>query len=66
MARERVDVPILEGESWVDWVQRTGEAYGQTLTTNEVDFILWDRTDFPFASESRIEEQVHDFFRDQP
>lgn len=52
----------MSDKTWSEMVRRIAAVYdAPELTDDEVEFILWERTAFPFDTPDRIEQQVREF-----
>ena len=50
------------GETWTEMVRRVSEEYGLgPPSDDEADFVLWEKTAFPFAPPDHVERQVREF-----
>lgn len=55
--------PIGPDVSWQRWVTWCAVEHGhREPTTEEIDFILWERTAFPMAGADHVKKQVHEYF----
>lgn len=53
--------PSLGGITWQDWTRLTASDVGvHGLTDEQVDWLLWERTAFPFAPVTYIRDQLID------
>lgn len=53
----------MSGETWHGLVRRIAQEYEQPEpTVDDAEFILWERTAFPFAKPDHVERQVRDYF----
>lgn len=56
----------FKGLSWRDLVRLAAARHGRAdLSEEEVDWILWEHTAFPFCTPARICVQLHRFFTAQ-
>lgn len=49
-------------ETWGDMVRRVAADYGRQPDDDEVEFVLWEHTAFPFDTPDRVERQVREFY----
>ena len=53
----------MSDRTWADMVHRVADEYGVgPLDEGDIDFVLWEKTEFPFADAEYVERQVRKFF----